>query len=86
YTALSYVWGAPKGIKPITVNGSLFFVTEKLYHALQHLRFEDIAPAIWINSICIDQANDIENPEQVRLMGSIYSNTVRVIVWLGLPT
>ncbi|MCJ1397003.1 hypothetical protein MMC11_000195 [Xylographa trunciseda] len=86
YTALSYVWGGVEDLKPITVNGSSFLVTRNLNDALQHISFEDIAPSIWIDSICIDQNNYIEKTEQLQLVGTVYSNAVRVLVWLGLPT
>ena len=86
YTALSYVWGSRKCMKPITVNGQDFPITESLYSAIQHLQHPEIAPAIWIDSICIDQANDDERTEQVRLMSSIYSGAMCVIIWLGLST
>ena len=86
YTALSYVWGKANDLKPITVNGFSFWVTKNLSDALQHLHFKDIAPAIWIDSICIDQSNDTEKTEQLQVMGSIYSKAFQVLVWLGLPT
>jgi hypothetical protein len=86
YTALSYVWGKANNLKPITVNGYNFWVTTNLSDALEHLQFKDIAPAIWIDCICIDQNNDTEKAEQLQIMGSIYSKAFQVLVWLGLPT
>ena len=86
YNALSYIWGAPEATKPVTVNGQVLLITENLDSALRHIPCADISPAIWIDSICIDQANDVEKTEQVRMMKSIYSNATLVIVWLGLPT
>ncbi|KAI4162944.1 MAG: hypothetical protein LQ342_003455 [Letrouitia transgressa] len=86
YTALSYVWGAHEGTKPLSVNGQDFLITENLNSALRHVPYADISPAIWIDSVCIDQANDVEKTEQIRLMKSIYSSATFVIVWLGLPT
>lgn len=53
YTALSYVWGDPSDPRPILVNGSTFMATQNLYTALEHMQFADIAPAIWIDAICI---------------------------------
>ena len=37
YTALSYVWGSRKSMKPIIVNGQDFLITENLYSVLHHL-------------------------------------------------
>jgi Heterokaryon incompatibility protein (HET) len=39
--------------------------------------------AIWIDALCIDQANISERTAQVRMMGQIYSGAERVMVWLG---
>ena len=44
-----------------------------------------MCPAIWIDSICIDQTNEAEKAEQVQFMKSIYTKAIHVIVWLGLP-
>jgi Heterokaryon incompatibility protein (HET) len=86
YTAFSYVWGEPSGITPIRVDGRDFLVTKNLGVALQHLQLKDIAPAIWIDSICINQKDESEKSAQVRLMGSIYSKARRVMIWLGPST
>lgn len=37
---------------------------------------------LWIDSLCIDQKDNEEKAQQVRLMGNIYSQAVRVIAWL----
>lgn len=38
---------------------------------------------LWIDAICIDQANTDEKTAQVALMPKIYSHARKVIVWLG---
>ncbi|CAO2654062.1 Nn.00g107950.m01.CDS01 [Neocucurbitaria sp. VM-36] len=86
YTALSYVWGNAATPSKITVNGCEFPVTENLWVALRHLQYKHIAPAIWIDAICIDQKNEDEKNYQVPLMGRIYSNARKVLVWLGPGT
>ena len=65
FTALSYVWGDPAGVKPITVNGQCFMITANLGSALRHFQYKDITPAVWIDSICINQKDNIEKAEQV---------------------
>jgi hypothetical protein len=43
-----------------------------------------IASAIyWIDSICINQIDNVEKSHQIAHMGSIYGNATRVIAWLG---
>lgn len=83
YTALSYVWGNPQASQGITVEDHDFPVTENLYSALRHMQYTTIQPAIWIDAICIDQANTDEKNDQVPKMGDLYSRAKRVLVWLG---
>ena len=86
YAALSYVWGDPEHVKTIIVNGCDFAVTESLYSALQHIPLSDLAPAVFIDAICIDQASPTEKTEQVQLMSSIFTGATCVFAWLGLST
>jgi hypothetical protein len=41
------------------------------------------ADALWIDAICINQADRLEKNHQVQLMGTIYSQADNVICWLG---
>ena len=38
---------------------------------------------IWIDQICINQADTSERSSQVRLMKKIYSQAIRTLIWLG---
>lgn len=38
---------------------------------------------LWIDAICIDQANGTECAQQVELMANIYHHSMNTIVWLG---
>lgn len=58
-------------------------VTEVLYTALQYLRDGQSSQVMWIDAICINQADLDERRHQVQLMKHIYSDAVRVLVWLG---
>lgn len=40
-------------------------------------------PLMWIDSICINQSDNLEKNHQVNLMGSIFSTADCVISWLG---
>ncbi|PMD67515.1 HET-domain-containing protein [Hyaloscypha bicolor E] len=83
YEALSYFWGDPKATLPISLDVTTFQVTENLESALRHLRLEDRDRTLWIDAICIDQANPKERARQVQVMGKIYQRARRVLVWLG---
>jgi hypothetical protein len=53
--------------------------------ALQNLWLEEDPRTLWVDAVCIDQADDEERSEQVQMMSRIYKNASRVLVWLGLP-
>lgn len=48
------------------------------------IRLEDKERYIWIDALCINQANVHERNHQVQIMGKIYKGAEKVIVWLGL--
>src|SRR5436190_22184539 len=68
YEALSYTWGSAKKTFNIIVNGCTMGVTQNLYVALQHLRFEDRDRILWIDAVCIDQSDLQERGHQVQQM------------------
>jgi len=84
YFALSYTWGNPENTALISVDGVLIPITQNLHDALarlQHHRFFD--RPIWIDALCINQADVSEKNVQVPLMSRIYSMAECVIIWLG---
>jgi hypothetical protein len=38
---------------------------------------------VWIEAICINQADDQEKSHQVAMMGDVYENASNVLIWLG---
>ncbi|KAH8643121.1 hypothetical protein IG631_00584 [Alternaria alternata] len=86
YECLSYAWGHNDSGRLITVNGSSFLVSSTLHVALEHLRYRSQECKIWIDAICIDQANLSERNSQVAIMRQIYRNAARVIIWIGPAT
>ncbi|PTB63321.1 HET-domain-containing protein [Trichoderma citrinoviride] len=83
YEALSYAWGSPNRTGSIIVNGCHMTVTFNLHQALLHLRQEDEDRVLWVDAVCIDQANNKEKGHQVAQMGGIYKEADRVIFRLG---
>jgi hypothetical protein len=86
YEALSYTWGSTERTDHVTINGRKLTITQNLYLALEHLRFKEHDRILWIDSLCIDQANDAEKGHQVRQMGDIYQRAERVVIWLDVGT
>lgn len=83
YEALSYVWEDQIRTESITVNGHEFQATENLEMALRHMRYHDRPRTLWIDAVCINQANIAERNDQVKIMGLIYRIARQVVVWLG---
>ena len=83
YTALSYVWGDPTQVVPISINGHTFNVTKNLHAALQKLQDDDAIEHLWVDAICINQNDDREKSWQVQQMASLYEKTGTVLIWLG---
>lgn len=83
YECVSYVWGDLTELRRIIVDGHWFYVTLNLFHALQHFRDEREERTLWADAICIQQTNPPEKGRQVQLMGQIYENSERTLVWLG---
>jgi hypothetical protein len=89
FNALSYVWGDPGITEDIFVNGHKHPVTTSLASALrcvpQHLSQSKHAAGqkLWVDAICINQADNDEKSHQVAKMGEIYSQSGLVLCWLG---
>jgi hypothetical protein len=60
-------------------------LTVNLHDALQALRYEDTIRTLWADAIAINQSDVKEKGHQVALMGPIYRDAQRVVVWLGCP-
>ncbi|RAR16476.1 heterokaryon incompatibility protein [Stemphylium lycopersici] len=86
YECLSYAWGKNKHNRSITLNNSSFVISSTLYVALEHLRHPSQKRTIWIDAICINQADISERNAQVDMMGLIYHRAMRVVVWIGPAT
>jgi hypothetical protein len=92
YEALSYTWGDHRHREEISLvtleTGErieyVLAVTSSLHSALKSLR-PQTGPArtLWIDAICINQADLDERSSQVARMREIYHKANMVIVWLG---
>lgn len=84
YECVSYTWGSTSAAKDIEINGTSVPVRRNLEKALRHFRRKDEDRMLWIDAICINQADDKEKSWQVTLMADIYRRAQRVLVWLGI--
>lgn len=90
YTALSYVWAQAEWKERRVINVQEAGVTigeleisENCYQALIKIRRRAGSISLWIDAICINQADDGEKCHQVALMGDIYGLAKMTYVWLG---
>ncbi|KAK0662071.1 putative heterokaryon incompatibility protein [Cercophora samala] len=83
YDALSYVWGNPQDTSVITVDGSPFQATKNLVAALRRLRSSVEVKVLWVDAVCINQADNDEKTHQVGMMARIYRSAADVQVFLG---
>lgn len=83
YTALSYVWGDPADTREVRLDGHSVLVTRNLFAALRRLRDPERVKHLWVDALCINQADDEEKSRQASLMRHIYSNSTDAVIWLG---
>ncbi|KAF5723294.1 het-domain-containing protein [Fusarium mundagurra] len=81
----------------ITCNGQRVKVTTNLHTSLIAIRFHlarwpnksifvpflSVSEYLWVDQICINQADTAEKSSQVQLMGQIYRQCATVQIWLG---
>ncbi|GIZ44725.1 hypothetical protein CKM354_000791600 [Cercospora kikuchii] len=88
YSALSYCWGDPTPAGHIQVDDQNISVAGNLlrffvyYITSAHIR-PDMYTFLWIDAVCLDQANTKEKSAQVNIMWSIYERASQVTAWLG---
>lgn len=83
FEALSYVWGSREADMTVLVNGKHFNISANLAEALGCLRETNDSRVLWVDAICINQADTAEKSRQVTLMGEIYRSAQDVLIFLG---
>lgn len=83
FEALSYVWGSAAVTNEIICDNRRKKVGRNLYDALVRLRLPDGDRVLWVDALCINQNDNKEKTQQVRIMGEIYKRARRVLIWLG---
>ena len=83
YKGLSYCWGDRDDSSTIHLNGADVRVTQNLEAALRELgRHRSVC--LWVDALCINQSDLIEQGRQVLRMDEIYRNASETICWLGV--
>ena len=82
YVVLSYQWGSDSASHPILLNNQHFLVRTNLHSFLNVFRAQPDA-YLWVDALCINQADNEERNRQVSIMGSIFKSAAMVLSWLG---
>lgn len=83
YNAISYVWGQTSLDSQIICNGIEMPISTNLAVALRHLAKTEHKKYYWCDGICIDQGNDLERAQQIRVMLRIFEKAEAVVAWMG---
>lgn len=67
-------------------NSTTLRIRPNLSLILRNLRQKDESRTLWIDAICINQADEVERGVQVRQMANIYALAYSVVIWMGLPS
>ncbi|KAF5595994.1 het-6-heterokaryon incompatibility [Fusarium pseudocircinatum] len=93
YHAISHAWvpGISVKVEPESYRVHLSNHLATCMRRLQKFGIKNIELTprithIWLDSICINQDNVHERASQVAMMGSIYSQSIRTLIWLGEVT
>ena len=93
YEALSYTWGTkdqPETAYVIDFEHSeieectTLAIYQNVASAFRHLRYNNIIRIFWVDAICINQEDTLEQNKQVKRIANIYKLTYRIMAWLGI--
>jgi hypothetical protein len=82
YRALSYVWGADRRTKELLTPDGTLQITFSLNKALQGLRHREKPIMLWVDAICINQKDNAEKAQQIRLLPKIFQNAESTYAFL----
>jgi hypothetical protein len=88
YEAVSYTWGTPEFTHSITCDEgtTTLKITPSVDLLLRQVRKQRYVRYLWVDAICLNQADKVEKYVQGGLMGDIYRQARRVLIWLGKAT
>jgi hypothetical protein len=87
YQAVSYCWGSSTQDSTIRCNNRKLRISSGLKEGLQRL-YEYTRTSgrewFWVDQICINQHDNAERTQQVRIMRVIYQRSMSTIIWLPI--
>ena len=82
YRALSYVWGTDQRLQELMTPDGVLRITFSLNKALKKLRHKNKAIMLWVDAICINQKDNKEKAQQVRLLPKIFQTAASTYAFL----
>lgn len=90
FATLSYTWGDPNTTEKIMLNGKEVKVRKNLADALRVYRrlnwFQYSHYGLWVDAVCINQADAAEQGSQVARMRAIFAGSWTTVAFLGEAT
>lgn len=83
FEAISYVWGSDKKVSKISCHGRAIPISSSLDAILRGLRQPDDERTLWVDALCINQADPVERNYQVAMVAQIYAAAKETIIHLG---
>jgi hypothetical protein len=87
YEALSWCWGNGTRSNKITIRCGIStfssMIPQNLLDALVALRLKESIRVLWVDALCINQADPEEKSFQIPMMSRIYRRAEKVCIWLG---
>jgi Heterokaryon incompatibility protein (HET) len=83
YEAVSYSWGYPTPTHTLKCNNNLMPILGTQYQMLRRFRQPERPRYLWIDALCINQADADEKADQIAKMFLIFRKASTVLVWLG---
>jgi hypothetical protein len=82
YRALSYVWGTDQRTQDLMTPDGVLGITFALNKALRGLRHKNKAIMLWVDAICINQKDNKEKAQQIRLLPEIFQAAASTYAFL----
>ena len=84
FKAISYAWGNPELIDRIWFTEQCYLdLTASASAVLHHLASTETISYLWIDAVCINQADNLEKASQIDIMHQVYPAAKEVLAWVG---
>jgi hypothetical protein len=83
YETISYCWGDSTQLDLIELSGHTISAPASSVEALERMRLPHRDRVLWIDALCINQADVDERSSQVAIMDRIFEDTIGNLIYLG---